>query len=108
MSNQLQLIINAQVGKPVKADQHIELSLSNRIFETLQLDDIDVRSYYQLQPTRPEARRMYYIAPVSGWLRLLDDLYERANGGWDSDCALTRSVPSQLQARLVKSLGVQS
>ena len=106
MSDQLQLIVSAQVGKPVKIDQHIELSVSSRIFETLQLDDIDVRRAYQLVPTRPEAKRMYYIAPVCGWLRLLDDLYERSNGGWSPDCAVPLSIPRQFQARLVKSLEV--
>ena len=82
----------------------IELSLEKRICDVLQLDSSEVRCLYQLTPSRPDAKRWYYTATVDGWVKLINDLYERAGGGWDPDCSVSRSTAERLQVRLEKAL----
>ena len=86
------------------SQQLIELSLSRNIQEVLQLDCDEVRNMYSLSPSRPSAKRDYYVAPLDGWRKLVADLFERASGGWDPDCTVSRSTATRLQARLDKAV----
>jgi len=82
----------------------IELSVERRIYQVLQLDSSRVRNFYGLYATRPNSKRSYYEATVNGWIKVINDLYERSGGDWSPDCAIPKSVADELKARLEKAL----
>lgn len=101
--NELQTIIAATTGSVVDLTKDIELSVEWRVYSALQLDCDECLEVYSLTPTRPNAKRAYYRAPVKGWLRVIIDLYDRADG-YDPDCSVPRSATERLQKRLEKAL----
>ena len=82
----------------------IVLSVESRIYQALQLDDDDILSAYEMVRVKRGGSRCYFEATAKGWRRVVEDLRERANGGWDPDCAISRSTALRMRDRVEKAI----
>ena len=82
----------------------IVLSVESRIYQALQLDDDDILSAYEMARVKRGSNRRYFEATAKGWRRVVEDLRERANGGWDPDCAISRSTALRMRDRVEKAI----
>lgn len=81
----------------------IQMSVSNRIYQSCQLDML--AGHYGLTLISTKRRGWWYVGTEQAWRKLADDVGYRSSGGWDE----SGLYPSEgLHGRITKAVAKQA